>query len=188
MEIRAIETKNEHVRGSNDAPVTLEEFGDFECSPCGALSNIITELEKDCGATLRVVFRHYPLETHPHAMEAAIAAEAAGVQGRFWEMHDLLYAEQADWSKAANVQGVFVGYATRLQLDVEKFKKDAQSPEAKARVASDQARAALLNIKSTPTLFINNSPVPRPFYSLERLRVAIDIVKPIPDKTSRSAN
>jgi protein-disulfide isomerase len=188
MEIRAIDTKTEHVRGSNEAPVTLEEFGDFECPPCGALSKIVKELEKDCGSSLRVVFRHHPLEMHPHAMEAAIAAEAAGVQGRFWEMHDLLYAEQADWSKANNVPGVFVDYATRLQMDVEKFKRDVQSPEVKARVASDQARAALLNVRSTPTLFINNSPVPRPFYSRDRLRVAIDIVKPIPGETSRPAN
>src|SRR5207253_3753422 len=79
-----------HILGSHDAPVTLEEFGDFQCPPCGILSGPINQLEQDYRPRLRVIFRHFPLVTHAHALEAAVAAEAAGAQGRFWEMHDLL--------------------------------------------------------------------------------------------------
>ena len=97
------ETSALHMRGNAKAPITLEEFGDFECPPCAIMSPAIHQLEKDYGAKLRVIFRHFPLAMHKHAREAAIASEAAHLQGKFWEMHDLLYKEQAAWSKAADV-------------------------------------------------------------------------------------
>jgi protein-disulfide isomerase len=163
-----------HVRGKADAPVTLEEFADFQCPPCGVLAGVIKQLEHDYQPRLRVIFRHFPLANHRHARAAALAAEAAGVQGRFWEMHDLLYREQPVWSKAADVSVLFNSYAGMLGLDVERFKKDMESDKAKARVASDQQRAATIGVKNTPTIFLNDRALEPTALNLPTLRATID--------------
>jgi protein-disulfide isomerase len=162
-----------HVRGDPDAPVTLEEFGDFQCPTCATVSGVIGQLEQDYGHRLRVVFRHYPLAMHSHASEAALAAEAAGVQGHFWEMHDLLYKNQAAWSKASDVRPLFTEYARSLGLDVERFAKDSNSDEVKARVFWEGQQGVSRGVKNTPTLFINGRELGPPF-SPERLRAEID--------------
>ena len=100
-------TEPMHIRGNPDAPVTLEEFGDFQCPPCGNFAGFAEELLKQYDSRLRIVFRNFPLTVHEHAREAALAAEAAGLQGRFWEMHDVLYREQGAWSKAPNARELF---------------------------------------------------------------------------------
>jgi len=148
-----------HIRGNPDAPVTLEEFGDFQCPPCGQFARFVEELLKEYEPRLRVVFRNFPLPSHEHAREAALAAEAAGFQGKFWEMHDTLYREQETWSKAPNVRELFESYAGTIGLDVDQFKKDMDGDKARERVDSDHALADSLGIKMTPTLFINNRPV-----------------------------
>lgn len=163
-----------HVRGDAKAPVTLEEFGDFQCPPCALMSPAIHQLEKDFGAKLRVIFRHFPLAMHPHAREAAHAAEAAHLQGKFWEMHDLLYKEQAAWSKALDVPGLFNTYAGTLGLDVERFKKDMQSPETKARVTADHEHGVSRGVHSTPTIFINNTVLPSTSTNPTAVRAAIE--------------
>ena len=144
-----------HVRGNPDAPVTLEEFGDFQCPPCGQFAGFAEELLKEYDSRLRVVFRNFPLPGHEHAREAALAAEAAGFQGKFWQMHDTLYREQSAWSKAPNTRELFESYASTLNLNMEQFKKDMDSDKAKERVDSDHALGDSLGIKVTPTLFIN---------------------------------
>src|SRR6202045_759198 len=111
-----------HSLGPADAAVTLEEFGDFQCPPCGKLSEPINQLQKQYN--LRVIYRQFPLAVHAHAKDAAFAAEAAGRQGRFWQMHDLLYREQAVWSKSTDARALFNAYAGMLQLDLGRFKKD----------------------------------------------------------------
>ena len=148
-----------HIRGNPDAPVTLEEFGDFQCPPCGQFAGFVEELLKEYDPRLRVVFRNLPLPNHEHAREAALAAEAAGFQGKFWEMHDTLYREQETWSKAPNVRELFESYAGTIGLDLDQFKKDMDGDKARERVDSDHALADSLGIKMTPTLFINNRPV-----------------------------
>jgi protein-disulfide isomerase len=163
-----------HVRGEADAPVTLEEFGDFECPPCSIMSGAIHQLEKDYGSKLRVIFRQFPLPTHAHAREAALASEAAHLQGRFWEMHDLLYKEQAVWSKAADVPALFDSYAGTIGLDLERFKKDLQNPEVDARVTADHDEGASRGVGSTPTIFINKTVVPPPSLNPLGLRKTID--------------
>jgi len=170
----ATSTPAMQARGDANAPVTLEEFGDFQCPPCAAVSGHIYQLEKDYGARLRIIFRHFPLAMHPHARNAALAAEAAGMQGRFWEMHDLLYKEQPVWSKTADVTSVFDSYAGLLGLDLERFKKDMASPETKARVDSDQKRGTSLGVTSTPTIFINNRSLPFTSVNPAGLHTAID--------------
>jgi len=110
-----------HFRGRLNAPVTLEEFGDFECPPCAGLADIMREIEREYGERLCVVFKHFPLLVHAHARQAALAAEAAGMQNRFWEMHDLLYREQAVWSKAADTSVLFKAYAGMIGLNLGRF-------------------------------------------------------------------
>src|SRR5213595_3510562 len=107
-----------HIRGNPDAPVTLEEFADFQCPPCGSFASFGEELLKQYDSRLRIVFRNFPLAPHEHAREAAQAAEAAGLQGHFWEMHDVLYREQAVWSKASHPRALFQAYAGTLGLNV----------------------------------------------------------------------
>jgi protein-disulfide isomerase len=163
-----------HVRGNPEAPVTLEEFGDFQCPPCGNIAGFIDELVKEYNPRLRVVFRNFPLPNHKHAGEAALAAEAAGLQGRFWEMHDVLYREQAVWSKAENVRELFDSYAGTIGLNLDQFKKDMDGEKTKARVDSDHERGHSLGVQSTPTVFINDRQVGPNDKTPDGLRATID--------------
>src|SRR6266480_7262604 len=163
-----------HIRGNPGAPVTLEEYGDFQCPPCGMFSAFLGQLEKEYDSRLRVVFRNFPLKMHEHAREAALAAEAAGLQGRFWEMHDVLYREQETWSKASNVRELFESYAGAIGLDLDKFRKDVDGEQAKARVDADRQRGDSLGIQTTPTMFINNQPVEQKDRNPEGIRAEIN--------------
>jgi protein-disulfide isomerase len=186
-----------HFRGGANAPVTIEEFGDFQCVPCGNLFPKLKKVEADYGERLRVVFRHKPMHKHEHAVLAARAAEAAGLQGRFWEMHDLLFENSLRWTKGVDTVGpeaspsrrlqspllampvevrdVFLRYAEILKLDVEHFKTDMDSDEVKTRIEADQARADTLAIDRTPTLYLNGQLLsPNSHRSVETLHAAID--------------
>jgi protein-disulfide isomerase len=163
-----------HIRGNPEAPVTLEEFGDFQCPPCGSFAAFTEELLKEYDSRLRVVFRHFPLAAHEHAREASLAAEAAGLQGHFWEMYDVLYREQAAWSKAPNTRELFESYAGTIGLNVDQFKKDMDGEQAKVRIDSDQARAESLGINVTPTIYINGQPVDPKDKNPEGVRAAIN--------------
>ena len=168
--------KPPHIRGAAKAPVTLEEFADFQCPPCGAMSTILHKIERDYEGRVRVIFRHYPLNNHVNARPAAIAAEAAGLQGKFWEMHDLLYQNRATWATAPDLRPFVEGYAQTIGLDLARFTKDLESEQTKGRVEADRARASSLGVDRTPTVFINNKLLP--FASLEEqaLRKEIDAV------------
>ena len=163
-----------HARGPAQAPVTLEEFGDFQCPPCGVISGPLLEIEKDYGPKLRVIFRNFPFPNHQHALEAAYTAEAAGLQGRYWEMHDLLYKEQASWSNAPDAKQLFVSYAKILGLEMDRFETDIASPTVKARVTADQERGKSLGVSATPSIFINNQGLPPNSLNSTALRAAID--------------
>src|SRR6266508_6905667 len=168
------DTVSAHVRGNPDAPVTLEEYGDFQCPPCGMFAAFLQQLEKEYDSRLRVVLRNFPLLMHEHAREAALAAEAAGLQGHFWEMHDVLYREQAFWSYAPNARGLFESYAGTIGLNLDQFRKDIDSEKAKERVDSDHARGDSLGVKLTPTIFINNQPVDPKDKNPEGIHAAIN--------------
>jgi protein-disulfide isomerase len=144
-----------HVRGEIGAPVTLEEFGDFECLPCFILWPAMRNLEKDFGERLAVVFRQNPMPQHLNALAAARAAEAAGLQGKFWEMHDVLYLQRNAWIKSADPATAFAEFARNLELDVERFQKDINGPEVAKRVAADRERSADLGLDRTPVIFLN---------------------------------
>jgi formate-nitrite transporter family protein len=168
------DAESAHIRGNPDAPVTLEEYGDFQCPPCGMFAAFLGQLEKEYDSRLRVVFRNFPLSVHEHAREAALAAEAAGLQGRFWEMHDVLYREQEAWSKAPNVRELFESYAGTIGLDLDRFRKDMDGEKAKARVDADRQRGESLGIQITPTLFINNQPLDPKDKNPEGIRAEIN--------------
>ncbi len=162
-----------HLRGNPKAKVTLKEFGDFQCPPCGILSGVLARLEHDLGDDLAVVFRNFPLEMHPHAMEAALAAEAAGEQGKFWEMHDLLFRNQIAWAKETDAKPIIESYARDLSLDLERFRKDLASPALRARIEEDKKLGDSLGVTSTPTLFINDQPLAPSHFNEPSLRAAI---------------
>lgn len=107
-----------HVRGGASAPVTIEEYGDFQCIPCAAFFPVLAKMEEEYGERLRVVFRHKPLRKHEHAVLAACAAEAAGLQGRFWEMHNLLFENSLRWTKGVDTVGPDASPSRRLQSKI----------------------------------------------------------------------
>jgi Na+/H+ antiporter NhaA len=148
-----VDAERDHIRGPRDkAPVTVVEYGDFECPYCGQAEPVVRALLRDFGQ-VRYVWRHLPLtDVHPHAQLAAEAAEAAAKQGKFWEMHDLLF----DHQDALTVRDLF-GYARELGLDLERFTADLKQHVGAARVAEDVDSADLATVSGTPTFFINGS-------------------------------
>jgi protein-disulfide isomerase len=165
-----------HAIGPEDAPVTLEEFGDFQCPPCGLLHPVLKTMEKEFGPRLRVIFREFPLvPTHPHALVAARSAEAAGLQGKFWEMHDLLFENQRTWHEQFDVRPTFEGYARKIGLDLERFRKDVSGQVVEQRIFLDGKRAHALGVKGTPTVFLNGREVPFESLAPEKLRVLINV-------------
>jgi protein-disulfide isomerase len=165
-----------HALGNANAPVTLEEFGDFECPPCGMLHPILKQLEGEFGPTkLRIIFREFPLvPTHAHALAAARAAEAAGLQGKFWEMHDMLYENQKAWHDAFDVRPIFEGYATKLGLNLEQFRRDNSSEIVERRIFLDGKRAHSLGVTGTPTVFLNGREVPFESLAPDKLKLLIE--------------
>ena len=163
-----------HSIGPDDAPVTLEEFGDFQCPPCGLLHPVLKTMEKEFGSKLRVIFREFPLaQTHPHAVSAARAAEAAGMQGKFWEMHDMIFENQRTWHPTFDARPTFEGYAVKLGLDVAKYRRDLVSSAVDQRIALDGRRASALGVNGTPTVFLNGREVPFESLPPEKLRPLI---------------
>jgi len=145
-----------HLRGRSDAPVLLEEYADFQCPPCGFVHPILKRLESEYETQLRVAFHHFPLRTtHKHAAEAARAAEAAGVQGKFWQMHDLLFEKQKEWKDAPTARPLFLTYARTLGLDLEKFTRDIDSTVISNRVMNDETSGAARGVTGTPTVYLN---------------------------------
>lgn len=163
------------VKGAASAPVTFEEFGDYQCPPCGALHRELKKIEGEYGDRLRVIFRHYPItDRHKNAMLAAQAAEAAGAQNKFWEMHDRIYETQKDWAEAGDARSIFVRYARELGLEAERFTRDLDGGEAGARISADRQRAQVLGVQGTPTLFVNGRQLKPEAMTPEMLRKAID--------------
>ena len=163
-----------HVLGPANAPVKLEEFGDFECPPCGMFHPILKQMHEEFGDQLQITFREFPLvPTHQHALAAASAAEAAGVQGKFWEMHDLLYEKQNDWKKEFDVRPVFESYAKQIGLDLERYKQDLGGDFVAQRIFADGKRGHSMGVKGTPTVFMNGREVPFEDLPPEKLRVVI---------------
>jgi protein-disulfide isomerase len=146
-------SERDHIQGPEVAPVTLVEYGDYECPYCGQAYAVVKQLQQRLGERLRFVFRNFPLaEMHPHAQQAAEAAEAAGAQGKFWRMHDTLYEHQRALDHVHLVK-----YAGDLGLDTEQFRQALQSQAEAPRVREDFLSGVRSGVNGTPTFFINGA-------------------------------
>ena len=148
----------DHSTGSKDNKIMLVEFGDYQCPGCeGAYPHVKTLMEQ-YGDDVTLVFRNFPLTSiHPNARAAAAVAEAAGLQGKYWEMHDMLYGSQSDWDSldTSKRTDIFNGYASTLGLDVEKFKTDVVAKPVTQKINFDLALGKSVKVTGTPTFFLN---------------------------------
>ena len=166
-------TDTEWSKGNPDAAVTLIEYSDFQCPACAKYYQMINKIAEEMGEEIQVIYRHFPLSrSHPQAELAARAAEAAGQQGAFWEMHNKLFANQNAWSNQSNAEDMFVGYAQELGLDIEKFKTDMNSKAIEDAVKDDQRSGNQALVEGTPTFFLNGEKINNP-RSYDKLRQAL---------------
>ena len=148
------------VRGSATAPVTLVEYGDYECPPCFPYEQIVRRLLEKYPGTLKFEFRHFPLTgPHPHALAAAKAADAAGQQGKFWEMHDALMASRKQWSDTQDAEPFFLEKAEQLGLDMKLFRESFHAAELEQRILKQRAAAEATGINATPSFLINDKKI-----------------------------
>lgn len=163
VEVSLTVGENPHVRGitTTDAPVTVVEFADFQCPACAAAHPEVKQMLAENSDSVRYVFRHFPLASlHPNAQPAAYAAEAAGKQGKFWEVHDWLFENQDHWKDAeASAEYFYTEFGEKFELDKEQFTADFASEEVRQKVADDFAAGRELNVSSTPTFFVNGKRV-----------------------------
>ncbi len=163
-------SERDHIKGPASVPIELVEYGDFECPHCGRAAVVVNELTDELGDRLRFAFRHFPLsKMHPHARKAAQAAEAAAEQGKFWEMHDMLFA-----NATALAPMNLIEYAVLLQLDIAKFQAALDNETFAPRVQEDVASGVRSGVNGTPTFFINGARH-NGGYSLESLRAAMKL-------------
>lgn len=177
----------DHIEGNADNPVVLMEYGDFQCPGCGALFPVLEQIKQEFGQQLTFVFRHFPLTNiHPNAMAAHRAAEAAGQQDMFWQMHDLLFSRQQQWSTVSDAPSVFESYAQELELNMDQYAQDVASQAVFDAISRDQDSGNQLDISSTPSLLLNGERITTPG-SAEELRqliqAAVDQAETAPSQT-----
>ncbi len=150
----------DHVYGNANSAVKIIEYADYQCPGCSSSSPILKTVSEKYKTKLAFIFRNYPLTSaHPNARAAAAAAEAAGLQNKFWEMHDLLFSQQSAWKDLSSTERTdkFVSYATGLSLDKDKFLSDMQSTNVKSKINYDLALGKKAQVKSTPTIYVNST-------------------------------
>lgn len=148
-------------KGNSLAKAVLVEFVDFQCGACAAASSRVAEIARKHGSRLKIVFKHHPMQrAHGNAMIASQAAEAAGLQYKFWEMHDLLLQRQSEWAKVPDAQTFFLRYAAELQLNLARFRRDLWSPEAREKINRDILEGRMAQVRSVPAFFLNGKPIP----------------------------
>jgi len=152
----------DHVFGVPESKLVLVEYGDFQCPSCGGAHPQIKELTEEYKDKITFIFRNFPLTTiHPNARAAAAAVEAAGLQGKYWEMHNLVFETQDDWSSLATQLRTdkFVEYATSLGLDKDQFVTDIAATNVNKKISFDQALGKKINVSATPTFYFNGEPL-----------------------------
>jgi protein-disulfide isomerase len=150
-----------HVEGKDSAGVTLVEYGDYQCPYCAAFADVVKQVEQKYDGQIKFQFRNLPLlQIHQNAFAAARAAEAAGLQGKFWEMHDLLYQNQTTWAESSNAQSYFEQYATQLGLNLTRFKSDMSSSKVNDTINADIAAFQKTgDEESTPTFYLDGKKI-----------------------------
>jgi protein-disulfide isomerase len=165
-------TAQDHITGKEGAVVTLVKFVDFQCPACGAYDPIVKQLLANNKETVRVVHKHFPLmQIHRNALSASIAAEAAGMQGKFFEMSEMLYAKQEEWSGTLNARDYYLAYASALTLNVAQFEKDLSNKALEEKILADLKEGVSLGVQGTPTFFVNGQKIdnPRDIESFDKL-------------------
>lgn len=156
-------TEQDHTKGNSQSAVALVEYGDFQCPACATYFPVVKQLGEEFGDRIAIVYRHFPLlQIHANAEPAARASEAAALQGKFWEMHDMLFEKQSEWAKKSNVEDTFVEYARNLGLDEQRFANDIKSSQVRGRVQEDLQAALANGLSSTPTFFLAGKNISHP--------------------------
>lgn len=153
---------NDHSRGSASAKATLIEYGDFQCPACGQYEPMLEQLVAEHGAEVNFIFRNFPLPQHNNAELMARAAEAADKQGKYWQLHDRIYKEQASWENSTKAKELVEGYAKDAGLDVGKFDTDLFDQSVTDRITNDKKDASTLNLPGTPSFFLNGKVLTNP--------------------------
>jgi len=163
---------SDQIAGDPSAKVTLVEYSDFQCPACAFYAPVVTQVLDKFKDKMRLVYREFPLPQHQNAELAAQAAEAAGKQGKFWEMHDLLFSKQNEWGESASARSIFAGYAGTLGIALDRFNSDMDSSAVTQKVADDVASGLASGVNATPTFFLNGKQIDSP----ENLNVFEDLI------------
>lgn len=162
------------VKGNKKAKAALIEYSDFQCPACAAYQPIVKKLSETYGNRIAIVYRHFPLPQHKNAEKAAYAAEAAGRQDKFWEMHDLIFKNQEDWSESPDAEKLFLAYAKELKLNENQFNKDVKSETVKQKIADNLVSGQKLSVNATPTFFLNGEKLEN-ISNFENFKKLIDV-------------
>jgi len=155
-------SESDWTKGAKDSKVTLVEYSDFECPACGYFFPIAEEVTTKYKDKISFTYRHFPLIQHKYALDAAYASEAAGKQGKFWEMYKKIFESQGEWSGISNAKEIFEGFAKELGLDMEQFKKDRDSKEARDAVDHDKETGVRAGVNGTPSFYLNGEKIQNP--------------------------
>lgn len=164
--------KNDWSSGPADAKVTIVEYSDFQCPACASYYPLVKTITGEFPNDVRLIYRHFPLSQHDQARLTAYAAEAAGRQGKFWEMHDMLFDAQSLWAEQDKAEEIVYGLAEKLNLDMDKFKSDIKDKEIIKKVDTDYASGVSAGVDSTPTFYVNGKKIKNP-RGLEEFRQII---------------
>lgn len=166
-------TKEDHARGVGELQNVLIEYSDFQCPVCAPYARMVSEVEKEFRGKLTVVYRNFPKDTiHENARLTARAVQAAGIQGKFWQMHDLLYEKQGEWSVHEHPQEIISQYAKALSLDVKKFTEDMTAQSVEESIQKDIESGKSAGVDTVPTFFLNGKKISSP-HTIEEFKEII---------------
>lgn len=154
--------QTDHIAGNPKSNVTLVEFSDFQCPACKTYEPLMKQLNEKYKSKVRFVYKHFPLPIHNFSRQAALVAIAASKQGKFWEMHDLLFDKQEKWSVETDPKKFFMDYAKQLKLDIKQFEKDMNSKDSKTKMENDITLGNQIGVSSTPSFYINGKKTQAP--------------------------
>lgn len=156
-------TNEDPATGNPNVKVTLVEYADFQCPACAAYHPMVKQLLTDYNGKIYFVYRYFPLSAiHQNAMISSLAAYAAGLQNKFWEMHDMLFQTQNSWANSSKARETFIDYAKKLDLDINKFKIDLESDKGKKFINDTYSKGLAIGVNSTPTFFLNGEKIQNP--------------------------
>lgn len=152
----------DYVKGNPEAAITIIEYSDFQCPACASYYPVVKQFVAESGDKLAFAYRHFPLPQHKNAKPSAAASEAAGKQGKFWEMHYMIFENQKEWESSPKAEEIFTGYAQKLGLNIDQFKADLNSEEIKSKVDADYKSGVKAGVNSTPSFFLNGKKINNP--------------------------